>query len=140
MVLVKKNNYVFAADNNIFAGNITAYKDEIKADINISMNTNPKEYIISTTKGESTKESISGHYRNKIPDHTHWNVVENIKRCKSEKEKTMNRAQVNIHCGKIHPFHRLTSIKGDLREKIPLSWNTRDKEFLKEYYIGLARL
>lgn len=139
---MKKNNYVFAADNNIFAGNITAYKDEIKADINISMNTKLKKYIISTMKSASTKKSILMHYRNRNrnPDHTHWNVVENIKGCKSEKEKTMNRARVNTPHGKIHPFHRLPSIKGGSREKILLSWNTRGKEFLKEYYIGLARL
>jgi len=143
VVLVYKNNYVFAADNNMPAGSITPYEEMNKADNSISMKTHTRvirRHIasISTDRLEDSIPPEQYRYPRCSKD-GHWNVADNFKGIKSEQNETMKSERVYVPHEKIHPFHR-THMKGVIRGEGSLSWNTQNKEFSIKYYIRLTRL
>lgn len=132
MVLVYKNNYVFAADNNMPAGSITAYEEMNKADNSISMNAHTRviqRYIASISTGRLEDSIPPEQYRYpRCSKDGHWNVVDNFKGIKSEQKETVKPERVYAPHEKIYSFHR-THMKGVIRGGGSLSWNTQDKEF-----------
>ncbi|MBU7033063.1 MAG: hypothetical protein HXS53_11060, partial [Theionarchaea archaeon] len=141
-VLVNKNNYVFAADNNMPAGSISAYEEMNKADDSISMQgkTGVSRIHLPTVSTEIAHELPRGEYRTpRRPHHRHWDVVNNFKGIKIKQRETMKTERVCIFPRKINPFHG-TDVKDEPHGEESLSWNTQDKEFSTKFNIRLARL
>ena len=143
MVLVNKNNYVFAADNNMPAGSISAYEEMNKADDSISMQgkTGVSRIHLPAVSTDIAHNLLPrGQYRTpRCSHHRHWDVVNNFKGIKIKQRETMKTERVCIFPGKNNLFHR-TDMKDEPHREESFSWNTQDKEFSTKFNIRLAKL